>query len=75
MRIQENKEWKTAFRTRYGYFVDKVMSFGLSNAFATFQGYVNKIFAKKLDIFIVIYLDEILIYIKHLNQSHVNLVS
>ena len=40
------------------------MSFGLSNTPATFQGYVNKILAEKLDIFIIVYLDDILIYTK-----------
>ena len=40
------------------------MPFGLSNTLVIFQGYVNKILAKKLDIFVIIYLDGILIYIK-----------
>ena len=50
------------------------MLFGLSNTLATFQGYVNKILAKKLDVFIIIYLDDILIYIKNIDQSHVEAV-
>ena len=49
---------------RYGHFEYQVMSFGLSNALASFQGYVNKILAKKLDVFLIAYLDDILIYIK-----------
>ena len=40
------------------------MLFGLSNAFASFQGYINKILAKKLNIFIIVYLNNIFIYIK-----------
>ena len=40
------------------------MPFGLSNALATFQGYINKILAKKLNIFVIVYLDNILIYTK-----------
>ena len=50
------------------------MSFGLSNASASFQGYINKILAKKLDIFIIIYLDDNFIYIEDLGQPHVNTV-
>ena len=50
------------------------MPFGFSNALATFQRYVNKILAKKLDIFIIIYLDDILIYTKDLGQPHIEAV-
>ena len=42
------------------------MPLGLSNAPASFQDYINKILAKKLDIFVIIYLNDILIYIKDL---------
>lgn len=41
------------------------MPFGISNIPASFQGYINKIFAKKLDIIIMINLDDILIYTKN----------
>ena len=50
------------------------MLFGLSNAPATFQGYVNKILAEKLDIFVIIYLDDILIYTEDPGQPHVEAV-
>ena len=62
MRIREGNKWKTAFKTRYGHFKWQVMLFGLSNAPASFQGYINKILAKKLDVFVIVYLDDILIY-------------
>ena len=74
MRIREGDEWKTAFRTRYGHFKYQVMPFGLSNTPATFQGYINKILTEKLDIFIVVYLDNILIYTKNPGQPHVEAV-
>ena len=50
------------------------MLFGLSNSLAIFQRYINKILAKKLDIFIILYLDNILIYTKDLSQPHVKVV-
>ena len=50
------------------------MSFGLSNAIATFQEYVNKILAEKLDIFVIVYLDNILIYTKNPGQPYVKVI-
>ena len=50
------------------------MHFGLSNAPATFQRYVNKILAEELDIFVIIYLDNILIYTKDPGQLYVEVV-
>ena len=74
MRIREGDEWKTAFRTRYGHFKYQVMPFGLSNAPASFQSYINKILAEKLDIFVIVYLDDILIYTEDESQGHVEAV-
>lgn len=42
------------------------MPFSLANTPASFQGYINKILAENLDVFVIIYLDDILIYIKNL---------
>ena len=64
MRICEDDKWKTAFRTQYDHFKYQVMPFGRFNALATFQRYVNKILAERLDIFVIVYLDDILIYTK-----------
>ena len=50
------------------------MPFGLSNAPASFQGYINKILAKKLNIFVIVYLDDVFIYIKDPGQDFVNAV-
>jgi hypothetical protein len=62
VRITEGDEWKTAFRTRYGSFEWLVMPFGLTNAPAAFQRHMNDIFNDMLDVNVVIYLDDILIY-------------
>ena len=50
---------KTAFVTRYGQYEYTVMSFGLTNAPATFSRLMNSIFMEYLDKFVVVYLDEI----------------
>ena len=50
------------------------MSFGLFHASDSFQGYINKILAEKLGIFVIVYLDDILIYTEDLGQAHVNAV-
>ena len=64
VRIRPGDEWKTAFRTRYGHFEYTVMPFGLTNAPAVFQHMANDIFRDFLDIFLIIYLDDLLIYSK-----------
>ena len=74
MRIREGDEWKTAFRTRYGHFEYQVMPFGLTNTPATFQGYINKILAEKLDVFVIVYLDDIFIYTEDESEGHVQAV-
>ena len=73
IRIKEGDEWKTAFRTRYGLFEYKVKPFGLANAPATFQNMMNEIFRDMIDLGVVIYLDDILIYSEN-EQDHVALV-
>ena len=50
------------------------MLFGLSNALASFQDYINKILAEKLNIFVIVYLDDIFIYTKDPDQGHVKVV-
>ena len=50
------------------------MFFGLSNAPTSFQNYINKILAKKLDIFVIMYLNDILIYTKDPRQAHINAI-
>ena len=61
MRIKEGDKWKTAFKTRYVTFEYLVIPFGLTNAPATFQKYVNWILKKELDQEGVAYVDDILV--------------
>ena len=74
MRIREEYERKTAFSTWYGYFEYQVMFFGLTNTPASFQEYINKIFTEKLDIFVIVYLDDILIYIYDDGDGYISAV-
>ncbi|EDN10041.1 hypothetical protein HCAG_05844 [Histoplasma mississippiense (nom. inval.)] len=67
--IAAKDRWKTAFRTRYGHFEYVVMPFGLANAPATFQAYINNALSDLLDICCVVYLDDILIF-SNSKQEH-----
>ena len=62
LRIREGDEWKTAFRTRYGLFEYLVMPFGLTNAPASFQAYIHGVLREHLDVFVIVFLDDILVY-------------
>jgi hypothetical protein len=76
VRVKKGDEWKTAFRTRYGHFEYLVMPFGLTNAPAVFQHMINDILREFLDRFVVVYLDDILIYseTKEDHENHVRVV-
>ena len=64
IRIKAGDEWKTAFRTRYGHYEFLVIPFGLTNAPATFQAYINKALRGLVNNFCIVYLDNILIFSK-----------
>ena len=75
MRIVDGDKWKTAFRTRYGSYEFQVMHYGLTNAPTSFQRFMNEVFKDMLDVSIVVYLDDILVYsenpddhIKHVTE-------
>jgi transposase InsO family protein len=73
IRIREGDEWKTAFRTRYGLYEFLVMPFGLMNAPATFQDMMNHIFRDIIDLGLLVYMDDLLIYAKT-TEEHDNIV-
>ncbi len=62
IRIRKEDEWKTVFRTRYDYFEYIVMLFGLVNAPAIFQLYINRVLVDLINIYYIIYLNNIFIY-------------
>jgi hypothetical protein len=62
MKIRECDIPKTAFMTRYGQYEFNIVSFGLTNAPAYFMNMMNKVFMEELDKFVIIFIDDILIY-------------
>ncbi|KAL0539828.1 hypothetical protein IC582_024049 [Cucumis melo] len=76
LRIKDGDVPKTAFRSRYGHYEFIVMSFGLTNAPAVFMDLMNRVFREFLDTFVIVFIDDILIYSKTEaeNEEHLRIV-
>jgi len=64
IRIREGDEWKTAFRTQYGLYDFQVIPLGRTNAPSTFQDMMNHVFSDMLDVGLLAYMDNIVVYAK-----------
>lgn len=76
VQIREGDEWKTAFITPSGHYEYLVMPYGLANAPSVFQEFMNEVFREFLHNFVIVYIDDILIYSRNLadHRHHVKQV-
>ncbi|WMV08038.1 hypothetical protein MTR67_001423 [Solanum verrucosum] len=71
LRVRDTDISKTTFRTRYGHYEFVIMSFGLTNAPLAVMDLMNRVFKQYLDLFIIVFIDDILIYSRN-EEEHAN---
>ncbi|GJS54380.1 putative reverse transcriptase domain-containing protein [Tanacetum coccineum] len=73
LRVREKYIPKTAFRTRYGHYEFQVMPFGLTNALVVFMDLMNRVCKQYLDKFVIVFIDDILIYSRNKKEHEEHL--
>ena len=73
LRVTDSDIQKEAFKTWYGHYESVVMSFGLTNAPETFLDLMNRVFKQYLDLFVIVFIDDILIYSRSEEEHASNL--
>ncbi|GJS86988.1 putative reverse transcriptase domain-containing protein [Tanacetum coccineum] len=74
LRVRDEDIPKTAFRTRYGHYEFQVMPFGLTNALAVFMDLMNRVCKPYLDKFMIVFIDDILIYSRKEHTNHLRII-
>ena len=73
LKVRESDIPKTTFRTQYGHYEFLMMSFGLINAPTTFMDLINKVFEEYLDKFVIVFIDDILVYSRTMEEHELHL--